>query len=115
MTTNAAKGAVVLGYDGTSRSDAALDWAARYAMTHGRPLLLSYAAGAPTAYDAFSGVHENREDLRVVGEQILEAAVLRAHDLVPGLTVETAILERIGSACLHHAETHGEALATGTR
>ena len=89
MTRNAAKGAVVLGYDGTLRSDAALDWAARYAMTHGRPLLLTYAAGAPTAYDSFSGVHENRDDLTAAGEQILEAAVLRAHDLAPGLTVET--------------------------
>ena len=91
MTRNTAKGAVVLGYDGTPRSDAALDWAARYAMTHGRPLLLTYAAGVPTAYDSFSGIQENREDLQVVGEQILEAAMLRAHDLAPGLTTETHV------------------------
>jgi len=98
MTRNAAKGAVVLGYDGTPRSDAALDWAARYAMTHGRPLLITFAAGVPMAYDSFSGIQENREDLRVVGEQILEAAVLRAQDLAPGLTVETRVA--LGNA--HH-------------
>lgn len=98
MTRIAAKGAVVLGYDGTPRSDAALDWAARYAMTHGRPLLITYAAGVPTAYDSFSGIQENREDLRVLGEQLLVAAVDRVHDLAPGLTVETLVA--LGGA--HH-------------
>ncbi len=115
MTTNAAKGAVVLGYDGTSRSDTALDWAARYAMTHGRPLLLSYAAGAPTAYDAFSGVHENREELRVVGEQILEAAVLRAHDLAPGLTVETRVGLGTPHQVLLEASEDAHLLVVGSR
>lgn len=96
MTRNAAKGAVVLGYDGTSRSDAALDWAARYAMTHGRPLRVTYAAGVPTVYDSFSGIQENREDLRVLGEQVVAGAVARARDLAPGLTVETEVV--LGSA-----------------
>jgi len=98
MTTNAAKGAVVLGYDGTPHSDAALDWAARYAMTHGHPLLIAYAAGVPTAYDSFSGIQENRGDLRAAAEPILDAAVLRIHDLAPGLTVETHVA--LGNA--HH-------------
>ena len=91
MTTNAVKDAVVLGYDGTPRSDAALEWAARYAMTHGRPLLIAYAAGVPTAYDSFSGIQENREDLRVLGQQVLDAAVARIHELAPGLTVHTHV------------------------
>jgi nucleotide-binding universal stress UspA family protein len=91
MTRNAAKGAVVLGYDGTPHSDAALDWAARYAMTHGRPLLIVHAAGIPTAYDSFTGIQENRRDLRQLGEQTVEAAVPRVHDLAPGLTVETRV------------------------
>ena len=97
MTTNAVKDAVVLGYDGTPRSDAALDWAARYAMTHGRPLLIAYAAGVPTAYDSFSGIQENREDLRVLGQQVLDAAVARIHELAPGLTVHTHVALRDGA------------------
>lgn len=76
---------MVLGYDGTPHSDVALDWAARYATVHGRPLRIGYAAGVPTAYDSFSDIQVNREELRAIGEQILGAAALRVHGLSPGL------------------------------
>lgn len=91
MTRNAVTAAVVLGYDGTAHSDAALDWAARYAMTHGRPLVITYAAGPPTVYESFSGIQENRVELREAGERILDAAVLRVHDVAPGLTVDARV------------------------
>ena len=51
MTTSAAKGAVVVGYDATPHSDAALDWAVRYATDHGRALLIVHAAGVPVVLD----------------------------------------------------------------
>ena len=53
----------MVGYDATSHSDAALDWAVRYATTHRRPLLLVFAAGLPTVYDTFTGPDENRKEL----------------------------------------------------
>lgn len=115
MTRNAAKGAVVLGHDGTPRSDAALDWAARHAMTHGRPLRVVHAAGVPTAYDSFSGIQENREDLRMLGQQIVDAAVGRAHDLAPGLTVWSEVVVGNPHQVLLDAAEGAHLLVVGSR
>ena len=115
MTRNAAKGAVVLGYDGTPRSDAALEWAARYAMTHGRPLRIVHAAGLPTAYDTFSGVQMNREDLLAIGQQVLDTAVLRAQDLAPGLTADTHVALGNAHQVLLESAEDAHLLVVGSR
>jgi nucleotide-binding universal stress UspA family protein len=89
MTTRTAKGAVVVGYDATSHSDAALDWAVRYATTHRRPLLLVFAAGLPTVYDTFTGPDANRKELRIVGRRVVDKGFERARELAPDLPVDT--------------------------
>jgi nucleotide-binding universal stress UspA family protein len=75
MTTSAAHGAVVVGIDGTTHSDAALEWAVRYAATHRRPLLLVHAAGVPTVYESFAGPTENRKELRIAGRRTTDRAL----------------------------------------
>lgn len=87
MTTSAVNGAVVVGVDPTTHTDIALEWAARYADAHRRPLLLVHACGVPTVYQNFSGTSTNRRELRIAGRRTLD----RAFDLVrsrrPGVDV----------------------------
>jgi nucleotide-binding universal stress UspA family protein len=87
MTTDAAKGAVVVGYDATNHSDAALDWAVQYARTHGRPVLVVNAAGTPVVYDTFGGVAENRKELRILGRRVTDRALVRARETAPEIDV----------------------------
>ncbi|MGZ5417255.1 MAG: universal stress protein [Nocardioides sp.] len=88
MTTSAAKGAVVVGYDATQHSDAALDWAVRYATDHGRALLIVHAAGVPVVYDTFSGTNETRKAMRVAGRQTTDRALLRVKGRAPSLPAQ---------------------------
>jgi nucleotide-binding universal stress UspA family protein len=87
MTTNAAKGAVVVGYDATAHSDAALDWAVRYATDHGRPLLVVHAAGTPTVYESLNGAGENRKELRIAGRRVTDRALVHVKERAPHLDV----------------------------
>ncbi len=89
MTTSLANGAVVVGIDATTRTDAALEWAARYASAHRRPLLLLHAAGVPTVYESFTGANDNRQELRIAGRHTLDRAVARAEELAPGIDVRS--------------------------
>jgi nucleotide-binding universal stress UspA family protein len=91
MTTNASRGAVVVGYDGTQHSDIALDWAVRYARLHGRTVLVVNAAGTPTAYDTFGSVVENRKELRILGRRATDRALVRARDTEPHVDVTTHV------------------------
>jgi nucleotide-binding universal stress UspA family protein len=88
MTTNAAHGAVVAGYDATAHSDAALDWAVRYATDHGRSLLVVHAAGTPTVYESINGAGENRKELRIAGRRVTDRALVRVKERAPHLDVE---------------------------
>lgn len=45
MTTTVSPGSVVVGVDGSSHSDAAVEWAADYAVAHHAPLCVLHAAG----------------------------------------------------------------------
>jgi nucleotide-binding universal stress UspA family protein len=96
MTTNAARSAVVVGYDGTEHSDAALDWAVRYATDHGRPLLVVNAAGSPTVYDTFSGPAENRKELRIQSRRTTDRALVRVKERNPHL--EVGVHSALGNA-----------------
>ena len=91
MTTTAAKGAVVVGYDGTLHSDAALDWAVRYATDHGRSLLVVNAAGTPTVYESLTGPTENRKELRIAGRQTTDRALVRVKERAPHLDVSAHV------------------------
>ena len=79
----------MIGYDATSHSDAALDWAVRYATTHRRPLLITHAAGVPTVYETFTGPDENRKELRILGRRVCDQALTRVKEQAPDLPVQT--------------------------
>jgi nucleotide-binding universal stress UspA family protein len=91
MTTTAAAGAVVVGYDATAHSDTALTWAVDYASRHRRPLLVVHAAGVPTVYASFAGPVENRKELRIAGRRTTDLALVQAHGLAPDLDVRVHI------------------------
>lgn len=115
MTANLAKGAVVVGHDGTPRSDAALEWAAQHAMVHGRPLLLVHASGFPVAPGSLSGFPRERAEVRAAGEQLVLAAATRARDLAPGLTVATHVAPGNPHQILREVAVGAHLLVVGSR
>lgn len=115
MTTTAAKGAVVVGYDATPHSDAALDWAVRYATQHKRSLLVVNAPGVPTVYDTFRGAEENRRELRIAGRRTTDRALVRVKERAPDLEVSAHVA--LGSARDVLLDSAGDAhlLVVGSR
>lgn len=97
MTTDAAKGAVVLGYDATDHSDAALGWAVQYAQIHRRPLLVVNAAGTPVVHATVGGLAESRRELRILGRRTTDRALARVRQTAPDIDVSTHV-------ALGHAE-----------
>ncbi|HET6653251.1 MAG TPA: universal stress protein [Nocardioides sp.] len=87
MTTTAASGAVVVGYDDTPHSDTALTWAVEHASRHRRPVLIVHALGVPTVYESFAGPVENRRQLRITGRRRTDQALVKARRLAPDLDV----------------------------
>ena len=91
MTANASKGSVVVGYDATRHSDAALDWAVRYATEHDRRLLVVNAAGTPTFYEDFRGPSENRKELRMAGRRTADRGLVHIKQRAPDLEVSVHV------------------------
>lgn len=87
MTSSAANGSVVVGYDATEHSDIALHWAVSYATAHRRPLLIVHAAGVPTVYESFTGPTENRKELRIAGRRTTDRALSLTQRQAPDLEV----------------------------
>ncbi len=96
MTTTAAAGAVVVGYDATSHSDTALAWAVEYAEGHRRPLLIVHAAGMPTVYESPTATSESRRELDVEGRRVADLALAQARSLASELEVRVQVY--LGSA-----------------
>lgn len=91
MTTDPGKGAVVVGYEGAGHSEAALEWATRYAVAHHRPLLLVHTAARWSIDETVSKVKEQAPtvDVRVQmstghARDVLRTASREAHLLVLG-------------------------------
>jgi nucleotide-binding universal stress UspA family protein len=115
MTTSAAKGAVVVGYDATQHSDAALDWAVRYATDHGRPLLIVHAAGVPVVYDTFSGTNESRKEMRIAGRQTTDRGLVRVRERAPALEVDVHMALGNAHDALLSAAAEADLLVVGSR
>lgn len=85
MTTSLPAGAIVVGIDGSTWSDLALDWAAQEASLEGRPLVLLHAvyspsAGAMTFLESASVQYgELLGQLRRDAEDLLDKAAQRVH------------------------------------
>ena len=96
-TEHVPAGSIVVGIDGSTPSEAALDWAASEAVLSGRPLVISHAAPFPAASgSAWLGtmgidpalVHEQ---LRAESRDLLDTATQRVITAHPDLVVHVSM------------------------
>ena len=88
MSSHDAYGAVVVGYDDTAHSHLALDWAARHAAEHHRPLLIVHAMTPPHVQDGLGmGMPQLRKAMRVIGRRSLDGALGRVRATQPEVEV----------------------------
>ncbi len=111
-TTDPSRGAVVVGLDADGSALAALDWAIEDAVRRHRPLHLVCAA-EPVYPDIMAGaiVMDSADDSAT---GILAAAVARAKELAPGLTVRTTSERLRALDVLVHASHTADTLVVGT-
>lgn len=91
-------GSIVVGFDGSTWSDAALEWGIAQASLEGRPLTLLHAI-APTMVPN-AGLYDGSEiaygrftdEMQTDERSILDAAVAQAHALDPGLDVHPMLV-----------------------
>ncbi len=88
MTTNVARGRVVVGYEGAPHSEAALEWAVRYAAIHERPLLVVHTADRRSIDDALERVHASAPTLDIA----LEMSTGSAHDVLLDASIGANLL-----------------------
>lgn len=96
MTESAGAAPVVVGVDGSSAADAAVDWAASEAMSQGRPLRIVHGFVWPLVRPAVPlgpapGDPPDR-GLRPAAERILEEARARALGVAPAVEVTTRLV-----------------------
>ena len=80
-------GSVVVGVDGSHHSDAALAWAASYAVLTSRPLVVAHGAGALGMGGMLGGPLEAKELRRDHGTRVTEQAVGLASRMAPGVEI----------------------------
>lgn len=84
---------VVVGVDGSEESLLAAEWAAMEARRHGLPLrIVSAPATLPRVHAWQAPLAMVADALRKMSEQALDAAVVRAEEVAPGLEITTALL-----------------------
>lgn len=117
---------VVVGYDGSTASDLALEWAARAATDRGLPLevLVTWTA-PPTQFGSVTGDLYDSElvdELRSQSDLSLERAITQAQEVSPDLAVHGEVLvsppaaslvERSKQASLVVVGSHGRGGFTG--
>ncbi|GAA1926190.1 universal stress protein [Streptomyces sodiiphilus] len=99
---------VIVGFDGSKESQAALDWAAREAKLRDLPLHLVHAWIADPLQTAIT--MDNSGAKRLMEEA--EAALAESH---PGLPVTTELLPAVATASLPEQAEHAEFLVLGSR
>ena len=115
MTTSNKQGTVVVGVDGSSGSDAALEWGVRYATTRQKPLLILNGAGAFETYTAFTAPAESRQLLRIQARRITDHALGAAQHLAPGIDIEVTAPMRDARDALIECSARASIVVVGTR
>jgi nucleotide-binding universal stress UspA family protein len=113
MTTTVAPGSVVVGIDGSSYSDAAVAWAADYAVAHHAPLCLLHAAG-----DLGDNLIPFKVDAREMLAKASKPITDRARELVAERAPELSVTVEAPFADARAAllDVHGAAMIVlGTR
>lgn len=108
-------GSVMVGVDGSLGSDAAVDWAATYAVAHRRPLTIVHGAGAPVVTDFVTDLDEARKELRIHGRRVADHALGLAQKAGPGLDIDVHVELREPRSLLAEAATGAHLLVLGSR
>lgn len=105
----------MVGVDGSVGSDAAVVWAAAYAVAHRRPLTLVHGAGAPGVTDLMSDVVETRKELRISGRRVTDHALGVAQKAGPGLDIDVHVELQEPRSLLVEAAEGAHLLVLGSR
>jgi nucleotide-binding universal stress UspA family protein len=114
-------GAVVVGVDGSDSSDAAVAWAAEYAETRRRHLVLMGAAGRLAAPSLMRDRHDARQARRIEARRATDHALgivrkvaqrLEVHSTMPLAEAEEALLAATRQASLVVVGTRGRGRAS---
>jgi nucleotide-binding universal stress UspA family protein len=90
MRSRLVHGAVVVGVDGSSHSELALEWAMRFAGGTRRPLVIMHAAGEVPARPLTTSV-ESRRQLRIRGRRVSDAALGHVRRHLPESDVQVVM------------------------
>jgi nucleotide-binding universal stress UspA family protein len=115
MKTSVTPGSVMVGVDGSVGSDAAVEWAAKYAVAHRRPLTIVHGAGAPVVTDFVIDLHEARKELRIHGRRVTDHALGLAQKAGPGLDIDVHLELREPRSLLAEAAEGAHLLVLGSR
>lgn len=114
-------GTIVVGVDGSTGADQALDWAADQAALEHRPLTLVHsghlAAGGGALWLGQPGIDVGQllEDIRVAGHRLLDAAEQRATRRSPGLQVHQVMSTADPRTALVDLSAHAATVVVGSR
>ncbi|MGZ4493122.1 MAG: universal stress protein [Nocardioides sp.] len=115
MTRSVISGSVVVGVDGSPHSDAAIEWAARYAVEHRRPLTIVHAAGSIARVNTLVDPAVSRQSLRMAGRRITDAALAMIQEIDPDLEVAVHMALAEPREVLIDAAEHAALLVLGSR
>ncbi|HKJ11394.1 MAG TPA: universal stress protein [Ornithinimicrobium sp.] len=105
---------IVVGYDGSPPSEAALQWAARAADHQKRPLTILHAAERITyTQDAGSGLWKS-EDVLAEAKEVAQFGADKVADAFPDLEVETTSSLFSAKVALGEVSTHASMVVLGS-
>lgn len=117
-----ARGAIVVGVDGSPAADLAADWAATTARIEHRPLVLAHSSGLGSAVRAMLSVGEPAVDVdalstatRTAGSEVLARALQRATELAPDVDVRQVLDEGDARQLLLDLATAAHCVVVGSR
>lgn len=113
--TNLKLGSVVVGIDGSTHSDTAVTWAARYAAGTHRPLTIVHALGGPDVGRRLLDPAEARRQARIAARRLGDHALVLAHRVDPDLRVEVLVRTGDPREVLLDLSEHATLVAVGTR
>ena len=108
---------VVVGFDGSAPSTAALDWAAAEAARRGLPLkvVLAVELGTALPMPMDSGAPWAMAKIEGAAREVLADAADRARKTDPGLAVESSLVIDTAAAALVDASTSASLIVVGNR
>lgn len=106
---------MVVGVDGSPHSEAAIEWAVRYADEHRRPLTLAHAAGSVARANTLVDPAITRQSLRMAGRRVTDAALAQVKKLAPDLEVAVHMPLQEPREVLLAASEHASLMVLGTR